>query len=107
MPHEGYADPIMNDGPSFHLDMPISELAKRDTRGYDHKDEPTLDRTPATCEGSRKVGLTKRHFPREGLRVRARGRRTMAQILGRGYARKQETLSPTSFAILFSIFSDT
>ena len=34
-------------------------------------------------------------------------RRTMAQILGRGYARKQEMLSPTSFAILSSIFSDT
>ena len=38
---------------------------------------------------------------------RTRGRRTMAQILGRGYARKQETLSLTSFAILSSIFSDT
>ena len=43
-----------------------------------------------------------------------RGRRTMAQILGRGYVQKlritflkQETLSPTSFAILSSIFSDT
>ena len=43
-----------------------------------------------------------------------RGHRTMAQILGRGYVQKlrimflkQETLSPTSFAILSSIFSDT
>ena len=35
------------------------------------------------------------------------GQRTMAQILGRGYARKQETLPPTSFIILSSIFSDT
>ena len=32
MPHEGYADPIMNDGPGFHSDMPISELTERDTR---------------------------------------------------------------------------
>ena len=31
MPHEGYADPIMNDGSGFHLDMPVSELAERDT----------------------------------------------------------------------------
>ena len=45
---------------------------------------------------------------------RTRGRRTMAQILGRGYVGKlritflkQEMLSPTSFAILSSIFSDT
>ena len=42
------------------------------------------------------------------------GRRTMAQILGRGYVQKlrimflkQETLSPTSFAILSFIFNDT
>ena len=43
-----------------------------------------------------------------------RGHRTMAQILGRGYVQKlritflkQEMFSPTSFAILSSIFSDT
>ena len=43
-----------------------------------------------------------------------RGRRTMAQILGRGYIRKlritflkQETLSSASFAIVSSIFSET
>ena len=43
-----------------------------------------------------------------------RSRRMMAQILGRGYVRKlritflkQETIFPTSFAILSSIFSDT
>ena len=45
---------------------------------------------------------------------RMHGCRTMAQILGRGYVQKlritflkQEMLSPTSFAILSSIFSDT
>ena len=32
MPHEGYADPVMNDGPRFHLDMPISELTECNTR---------------------------------------------------------------------------
>ena len=31
MPQEGYADLIMNDGPGFHSDMPISELAERTT----------------------------------------------------------------------------
>ena len=28
MPHEGYADPVMNDEPRFHSDMPISELTE-------------------------------------------------------------------------------
>ena len=35
MPHEGYADPIMNDGPKFHSDIPVSELAKHDTRAIE------------------------------------------------------------------------
>ena len=32
MPHEGYTDPVMNDGPRFHSNMPVSELAEHDTR---------------------------------------------------------------------------
>ena len=35
MPYGGYVDPIMNDGPGFHSDMPISELAERDTRAIE------------------------------------------------------------------------
>ena len=35
MPHEGYADPIMNDGPRFHSDMHVSELTERDTRAIE------------------------------------------------------------------------
>ena len=35
MPHEGYADPIMNDGPRFHSNVPVSELAERDTRAIE------------------------------------------------------------------------
>ena len=35
MSHEGYADPVMNDGPRFHSDMPISELTERDTRAIE------------------------------------------------------------------------
>ena len=31
MPHKGYADPVMNDGPEFHLDIPINEPAEHDT----------------------------------------------------------------------------
>ena len=32
MPHEGYADTVINDGPRFHSDMPVSELIERVTR---------------------------------------------------------------------------
>ena len=35
MPHEGYADPITNDGPKFHSDMPISELTEHVTRAIE------------------------------------------------------------------------
>ena len=35
MPHEGYADPITNDRPRFHSDMPVSELTERDTRAIE------------------------------------------------------------------------
>ena len=35
MLHEGYANPITNDGPRFHSNMPISELTERDTRAIE------------------------------------------------------------------------
>ena len=79
MPHEGYADPVMNDGPEFHSDVPISELTERVTRAIEASDanstplivetmdgatitknKPTLDQTSAMHGGSRKVGLTRR-----------------------------------------------
>ena len=31
MSQEGYADPVMNDGPRFHSIIPVSELTKRVT----------------------------------------------------------------------------
>ena len=117
MPHEGYAYPVMNNGPGFHSDMPVSELTERDTRAIEASD---VSSTPPVAETADGVTITKTSRPsigpslRAGAREkldsqgdRARGRRTMAQILGRGCARKQETFSPTSFAILSSIFSDT
>ena len=78
MPHEGHNDPVMNDGPRFHSDMPVSELTERVTRAIEASDvssappvaetadgltitktsRPSLD----TCyaRGSRKVELTRR-----------------------------------------------
>ena len=35
MPHKGYANPITNDGPGFHLDIPVSELTEHDTRAIE------------------------------------------------------------------------
>ena len=35
MPHEGYADPITNDGPRFHSNIPVSELAERNSRAIE------------------------------------------------------------------------
>ena len=35
MPHEGFADPITNDKPGFHSNVPISELTERDTRAIE------------------------------------------------------------------------
>ena len=40
--------------------LSTSVLSKKHLRDDDHKDEPTLDRTPATRGGSREVGLTRR-----------------------------------------------
>ena len=38
MPHEGYADPTMNDRPKFHSNMPISELTERVTQAIEASD---------------------------------------------------------------------
>ena len=47
MPHEGYADPITNDGPGFHSDIPISELAEHDTRAIEAS---VVNSTPLVVE---------------------------------------------------------
>ena len=38
MPHEGYANPITNDRPRFHLNVPVSELTERVTRAIEASD---------------------------------------------------------------------
>ena len=38
MPHEGYANPVMNDGPIFHSNMFVSELSECDTRAIEASD---------------------------------------------------------------------
>ena len=35
MPHEGYADPVTNDGPRFHLNVPVSKLTEHVTQAIE------------------------------------------------------------------------
>ena len=35
MPHEGFADPVMNDGPRFHSNVLVSELTECVTRAIE------------------------------------------------------------------------
>ena len=35
MTQEGYVDPVTNNEPGFHSDMPVSELTERDTRAIE------------------------------------------------------------------------
>ena len=56
MPHEGYVNPIMNDGPKFHSAMPVRNLTKRDTRAIEASD---VGSTPPVAEIVDGVMITK------------------------------------------------
>ena len=47
MSHESYADPVTNDGPGFHSDMPFSELTEPDTRAFEAS---VVSSTPLVAE---------------------------------------------------------
>ena len=70
MPHEGYADSVMNDRPKFHLDMPVSELTEHDTQAIEASD---VSLTPPVMETVDGVTTTKMSQPLTGplLRVGA------------------------------------
>ena len=70
MPHEGYVDPIMNDGPGFHLDMPISELTERVTRAIEASD---ISSTPLIAETTDGVMHETRPTPTEPNGARGLG----------------------------------
>ena len=95
MSHEGYANPVMNDGPGFHSNMPDSKLTERVTRAIEASDDSSTPLVTKTADG---VTMTKTSRPstKPPLRTRALGKldsqgdrmrshRTMARILGRGY----------------------
>ena len=70
MPHVGYANPITNDGSRFHSNIPISELAERDTRAIE---ATVVSSTPPVVETVDGMTITKMSRPstRPPLRVGA------------------------------------
>ena len=62
MPHQGYADPIMNDRPGFHSDMPVSELTEQDTRAIEAS---VISSTPLVVETVDGVAHKTRPTPTE------------------------------------------
>jgi len=56
MPHEGYVDPITNDGPRFHSNMHVSELTERVIRAIKASD---VILAPLVAETTDEVMVTK------------------------------------------------
>ena len=52
MPHEGYADPVTNDGPGFHSDIPVSELTEHVTRATEASDVSSTPPAAKTTDGA-------------------------------------------------------
>ena len=52
MPHEGFTDPITNNRPRFHSNMPVSELTRHDTRAIEAS---VVSSTPQVVETEDKV----------------------------------------------------
>ena len=51
MPHEGYADPITNDGPRFHSNMPVSEFTEHVTRAIEASNVSSAPLVAKTIDG--------------------------------------------------------
>ena len=51
MPHEGYADPVTNDGPRFHSNVPVSKLTKRVTRAIEASDVSSAPSVVRNADG--------------------------------------------------------
>ena len=68
MPHEGYANPIMNDGPGFHSNVPVSELIERVTRAIEASDVSSTPPVAKTVDGvTHETRLTPWPHPTLGL----------------------------------------
>ena len=61
MPQEGYADPVMNDGPGFRLIIPVSELTELVFKPERSGQATKL--SPSGCEEPNGVTHTNSHRP--------------------------------------------
>ena len=52
MPHAGYANPVMNDGPGFHSNMSVSELTEHVTQAIEASD---VSSAPSVAETTDRV----------------------------------------------------
>ena len=77
MPHEGYADPVMNDRPGFHLNMPDSELTECVTRAIEASD---VSSTPLVAETTDGVTIIKMSQPSIGPPLCVGARATLPQL---------------------------
>ena len=69
MPHEGYADPVTNDGPRFHSNVPVSELTECVTRAIEASN---VSSTPPVAETTNGATITKTSLPSTEPLLRAR-----------------------------------
>ena len=51
MPHEGYADPVTNNGPGFHSNIPVNGLVERDTRAIETSNVSSTPPVAETADG--------------------------------------------------------
>ena len=51
MSQEGYADPVMNDRPGLHSNVPVSELTERVTRAIEASDVSLVPLVVETVDG--------------------------------------------------------
>ena len=51
MPHEVYVDPVMNDGPRFHSNVPVSKLTECVTRAIKASDVSSAPSVVETMDG--------------------------------------------------------
>ena len=104
MPHEGYVDPITNDGPRFCSNVPVSELTEHVTRAIEASDISSTPPVAKTMDGATVTKMSRpltESPPCVGARGRldlqgdlTHGRGMIAKILGGGYMWIQEMHSP-------------
>ena len=68
MSHEGYVDPVMNDGPRFHSIIPISELTERVTRAIEASDVSSAPPVVRNCGWGNAQNSTDPYQSPTGLR---------------------------------------